>query len=331
MNTFAKLLCRSLPYSTLCFVLLILPLRVMAEETFCAKVSIEIKQELTLERQAFDAHMRINNGVEGFAVENVRVDVKFSDENGNPVQASSDPQNTQASFFIKQDSLTGIDNVSGTGAVPPASSADIHWLIIPAPGSAGQLSGGKLYFVGATLQYTLNGEAKTTEITPDFIYVKPMPDLTLDYFLPKDVYGDDAFTPAIEPPVPFTLGVRVSNKGQNTAGSLKIDSSQPRIVENELGLLINFKINSGFVNDNAVAPSLLLDFGDINANSAKMGRWQMETTLSGKFIEFTAEYSHSDELGGELTSLIKCSQHPSVGSRCLGGFTRSRCDQGFFG
>ncbi|ATG92568.1 hypothetical protein MKLM6_4410 (plasmid) [Methylomonas koyamae] len=275
-----------------------------AEDTFCAKVSIEIKQELTLERQAFDAHMRINNGVQGFPVENVRVDVKFADEDGNPVISSFDPDNTQAKFFIRQDSLSGIENVTGTGVVAPASSADIHWLIIPAPGAAGQLAGGKLYFVGATLQYTLNGEAKTTEITPDFIYVKPMPQLTLDYFLPSDVFGDDAFTPSIEPPEPFTLGVRVSNKGRSMAPALKINSAQPRIVENELGLLINFRINGGFVNDAAVAPSLLLDFGDIAANSAKMGRWQMETTLSGKFIEFTADYSHADELGGELTSLM---------------------------
>lgn len=32
-----------------------------AQETVCARVKIEIKQELTLERQAFDAEMRINN------------------------------------------------------------------------------------------------------------------------------------------------------------------------------------------------------------------------------------------------------------------------------
>ena len=31
-----------------------------AQETTCARVKIEIKQQLTLERQAFDAEMRIN-------------------------------------------------------------------------------------------------------------------------------------------------------------------------------------------------------------------------------------------------------------------------------
>ena len=279
--------------------------RAFAEESFCAEVTIEIKQELTLERQAFDAHMRINNGVDIFSVEDVRIDIKFSDENGDPVVASADPENTTAAFFIKQDSLTGIDNISGSGVVLPKSSADIHWLIIPAPGSAGQLSTGKLYFVGATLSYTLNGVAKITEITPDFIYVKPTPLLTLDYFLPKDVYADDAFTTQIEPPVPFTLGVRVSNNGESIARDLKINSSQPKIIENELGLLIDFKITSSFVDNESIAPTLLIDFGNIDAQSAKMGRWQMETTLSGEFVAFTAEFSHSDELGGELTSLLE--------------------------
>lgn len=282
-----------------------LPHGVVAQETFCAEVVIEIKQELTLERQAFDAHMRINNSVEGFPVENVRIDIQFSDENGDPVEASFDPQNTDASFFISENSLEGIDDIAGDGTVAPNSSADIHWLIIPAPGAGGELSTGKLYFVGAKLQYTLNGEERVTEITPDFIYVKPLPSLTLDYFLPKEVYGDDAFTPEIEPPVPFTLGVRVANNGNSPARDLKIDSSQPRIIENELGLLIGFRINNGYVDDEEVKPSLLLDFGSIDAQAAKMGRWQMETTLSGEFIELKAEFSHSDELGGELTSILQ--------------------------
>src|SRR3954469_12326799 len=32
-----------------------------AQETVCSRVKIEIKQELTLERQAFEAEMKINN------------------------------------------------------------------------------------------------------------------------------------------------------------------------------------------------------------------------------------------------------------------------------
>ena len=59
-------------------------------QSVCARVQIEIRQELTLERQAFDATMRINNGLATSALENVIVEVLFRDRHGNPVVATSD-------------------------------------------------------------------------------------------------------------------------------------------------------------------------------------------------------------------------------------------------
>ena len=44
-----------------------------AAEPVCAVVKIEIQQELTLERQAFDATMRINNGLDLLSLENVNI------------------------------------------------------------------------------------------------------------------------------------------------------------------------------------------------------------------------------------------------------------------
>ena len=80
--------------------------------------------------------------------------------------------------------------------------------------------------MGATLSYTIGGEAHSTTVTPDYIYIKPMPEMVLDYFLPH------------------------------------------------------------------------------NPGASGIARWIKTSTLSGRFEEFTAEFSHSDELGGELTSLI---------------------------
>lgn len=234
-----------------------------ADDSVCARVKIEIKQELALERQAFDAHMRITNGLSNINLQNVNIAVNFLDEQRRPVLASSDPNHTSALFFIRQPSMENIGNVSGSGTVAAASTADIHWLIIPAPGSANGLPQGTLYYVGATLTYTIGGEEHVTEVTPDYIYVKPLPRISLDYFLPSDVYGDDAFTAGIEPPVPFSLGVRVSNNGQGVARKLKINSAHPKIVENEQGLLIGFVIQGSEVNGNPANLSLLADFGDI--------------------------------------------------------------------
>jgi uncharacterized repeat protein (TIGR01451 family) len=284
---------------------LFLPVSAYAEDSLCAVVKIEIKQELTLERQAFDAHMRINNGLSNIQLENVEINVSFADEDGSSVRATSNSDDTSASFFIQIDSMEGISDVSGSGTIAPTSSADIHWLIIPAPGSGGTIPSGTLYYVGATLKYTLGGEEHITEVTPDYIFVKPQPLLILDYFLPRDVYADDAFTLEIEPSVPFTLGVRIKNNGHGAARHLKIDSAQPQIIENKQGLLIGFKIIGSTVNNQPATPSLLVDFGDIEAGQSAVGRWQMTTTLSGEFTEFSAEFYHADELGGELTSLIQ--------------------------
>ena len=168
----------------------------LAADSVCARVKIEIKQGLTLERQAFDAHLGLKNGLSHITLENVRVDVIFSDAHGNPVTASSDPENPAALFFIRLDSMEDIDDVNGGGTVSPSTTADIHWLIIPSPGSSNGLESGTLYYVGARLSYLVGGEEQVTEVTPDYIFVKPMPEIALDYFLPVDVYGDDGFTPA---------------------------------------------------------------------------------------------------------------------------------------
>jgi PKD repeat protein len=287
------------------FIKLIVPTTLFAADSVCARVQIEIRQELTFERQAFDAHMGINNGLASVSLENINVDVLFSDEAGNPVVASSDPADPDALFFIRVDSMTGIDDVNGNGSVAPATTADIHWLIIPAPGAVADAPEGKLYYVGARLTYTMNEEEHTTVVTPDFINVKPLPLLTLDYFLPDEVYGDDPFTAETEESVPFSLGVRLVNNGYGTAHDVKIDSAQPQIVDNAQGLLVDFLIIGSETGGETTLDNLLLEFGDIEPSTATIGRWLMTSSLSGRFVDFSAEYSHADELGGQLTSIIE--------------------------
>ncbi len=276
------------------------------ENSVCATVKIEIKQELTLERQAFDANMKINNGFPNLTLANVNIQVKFQDKDGNSVIASSNPDDTNALFFIRVSSMTGVTNsdISGSGTVPPATTADIHWLIIPAIGAGKGVPSGTLYYVGATLSYKVGSEQKTVEVSPDYIYVKPMPELSLDYFFPYDVYSDDPFTQEIEPPIPFTLGVRAKNTGMGTARDVKIESAQPKIVENVQGLLVNFLIIESWINNQFSANNLLVNFGNILPNTSSICRWMMECSLTGRFTEFTATYTHSNELGGRLTSVI---------------------------
>ncbi|UYZ83143.1 hypothetical protein MTZ49_11090 [Entomomonas sp. E2T0] len=290
-------------FTLLFMVLSISPFKVvLAQDAECAEVKVIIEQKLSFERQAFDAKMLINNGLTSAKLENIRIELLFEDQNNQPVSVTEDANETDALFFYKVDSLSGIENISGTGEIASKSSAEIHWLIIPAYGAADERD--QLYYVGAKVSYTLNGEETSVDVTPDYITVRPLPKLVLDYFFPEDVYGDDAFTTEIEPSIPFTLGVRVKNTGYGIANNTAIESAQPKIVDNAQNLLVNFEIIGGYVADQLIGKSLLLNLGDIQPNTSQVGRWNVITSLSGKFTEFTASYSHADGLGGKLTSLI---------------------------
>lgn len=276
----------------------------VAEASLCATVSIQISQKASLERQGFIAEMKLNNGLTTVSITDVGVNLVFSDAQGNPVIATTDPNNLTAKFFVKPDGLSGINATDGTGTVAPATAASMRWLIIPAPGAGGTTPLGAQYWVGATLTYSMGTQPETVNVTPVAITVTPQPQLELDYFLANEVYADDPFTPTVEAPVPFTLGVRVKNSGFGAAKNMAIHSAQPKIVENQQGLLIGFQLTGSYVDDQSATNSLQVKFGDIAPQQTRMGRWTMETTLSGQFVEFSADYTHADSLGGELTSLI---------------------------
>ncbi|MCJ7547061.1 MAG: hypothetical protein MUP30_09625 [Deltaproteobacteria bacterium] len=91
--------------------LLIPPSYALAAGSVCAEVKLEISQELTLERQAFDAHMRITNGLTNISLQAVNIEVRFTDANGATVTASYDPNDTNALFFIRLDSMENINDV----------------------------------------------------------------------------------------------------------------------------------------------------------------------------------------------------------------------------
>ncbi|MEN8134197.1 MAG: FlgD immunoglobulin-like domain containing protein [Thermodesulfobacteriota bacterium] len=270
--------------------------RVQAADSACAKVVLEIVQELTLERVAFDAKLVLTNNLLTKDLASVRVDVEIEDGDGN---------RKDEIFFVQEPVTSNISDVDGTGTVKAGTRAEVHWLIIPSPGSGGMSPTGVYYFVGATLTYTVAGIEQVVDIFPDRINVRPMPELYLDYFTPYQVIGDNPFTDEVEPPVPFPLAVRVMNDGYGPANKLKIDSAQPKIIENKQGLLIDFKLLGAAVNDSEVASSLTVDLGNLASKNGATAYWKMISTLSGRFSGFDVSFSHASELGGELTSLIK--------------------------
>ncbi|PIT12404.1 hypothetical protein BGI30_02490 [Snodgrassella alvi] len=275
---------------------------VFAQDVECAEVKIVIEQKLSFERQAFDARMLIKNGLDT-SLKNIQVELIFTDRDNQPVEVTQKTDDNKAKFFYRINSLSGVNDISGTGQIAAKSNADIHWLIIPAYGAAKDKD--TLYNIGARLTYELNGQKTTVDVVPDYVVVKPQPLLTLDYFLPGEVYGDDPFTAEEEPPIPFSFGVRVKNEGKGVSYKTMIDSAQPKIVENKKNLLVDFNILGSYIGNQSAGKSLLLNFGDIDAGATTVGRWNMSASLSGTFTDFNATFTHADTLGGAVTSLLK--------------------------
>jgi hypothetical protein len=272
-----------------------------AQDSVCASVTIQIDQELTLEREGFEARLGIVNGLPS-SLDNFQVTLRFTDADGNEVRASTDAApDSSGLFYYRVQTGSTVPATVAAGATQKAA-----FLIVPAPGAAGTTAEGTLYYVGATVKYKVGGADQTVEIAPDFITVRPMPQLQLQYFLPGDVYGDDPMsTGGQEAIVPFALGIRVTNhSAQATAHSVKIQSAQPEIIDNQQGLLIDFRIIGCQVNGAAAQPSLLVDLGDVAPQRAAVGNWLMTCSLSGRFVSFTGEITHAPEYGGALTSLI---------------------------
>ncbi len=269
---------------------------VTVAESACSKVSIEIAQELTLERIAFDAKLVVTNNMTDKDLTNLDVDILIKDAEGNEQGAL---------FYIAQPTFKNITDVSGNGVVPAGQQSEVHWLIIPSPGAGGESPDGNYYWVGATIRYSIEGSEEEVTVNPDRILVRPEAQLVLDYFVPYKVMGDNPFTPVVEPPIPFPLAVRVLNDGYGAAHALKIESAQPKITENNQGLLVDFQLLGASVNDSAVDPTLTVDIGELPSKGIAKAYWEMISTLSGEFTEFDVSFTHDAGLGGELTSLIR--------------------------
>ncbi|CAG2247275.1 unnamed protein product [Mytilus edulis] len=249
-----------------------------SSEFVCAKVRVRIVQELVLTRDAFNARLEIENG-ETSALENIMVEIRITQTYGNG-------ESSKDKFSIGKPSLIGISGVDGEGTLGKDLSGSAEWLMIP-------------YSTAAPQEDTLY------DVEVDTITVKPNPSLVVHYFHEKYVRGDDPLTTdVVEPIIPFSLAVSVMNAGFGIARALRISSAQPEIIENEKGLLITFKIIGAQLGNNQIAPSLSVDFGDINSDETKTARWLLTSTLKGTFYNYTATFENINPLGDPQLSLL---------------------------
>ena len=261
----------------------------------CAQVRIRIDQEAVMTRSAFVGTLEIDNENDAIALKDISVTLDIRDNNGNKVNDI---------FGARPPVLEGLSAIDGTGFINPDSSGSAEFTMIPTSGAAPDQP--TVYNIGGTLSYTEDGKRVTVPLAATPITVLPQAELHLDYFQQRDVIGDDPFTnDVVETSVPFSLGVIVKNEGKGAAKNLQITSGQPKIIENEKGLLVNFDIIGTSVGGESVTPSLNANFGNIGAGKTAVADWLLKSPLQGKFVEYKATFEHLNDLGNSELSLIK--------------------------
>jgi hypothetical protein len=277
------------------------PITIDSPASVSAKVTVKIDQDAVMTRAAFLGNLEISNG-NSTKLENLSVTLQIKDANGNIVNDL---------FGITSPILNNITAVDGTGILigdnpnTPQNEGlgSAQWTFIPTNLAAPEIP--TQYGIGGSLSYLENGVTVTVPLLSTPVTVYPQAELYLDYFHQRDVFADDPFTTQIETSVPYELAVLVKNQGKGVAKNLKITSGQPKIIENEKGLLIDFQIIGSEVNGQGVSPSLTVDFGNIDAGGTAVADWLLKSTLQGKFIDYKATFEHINSLGKAELSLIK--------------------------
>lgn len=266
------------------------------EKTVCASVSLKFSQSVSITREAFEGTLKINNGVETGEMKNVKLDLEIKDEDGI-VRNDLFQINT-----LSLDQITGID---GNGVIEALKTGTAVIQFIPEKGAAPVIS--KAYSFGGTLSYLdpSTSVLVTTKLLPVTLTVKPCPDLYLNYFIQRDVLGDDPLTAAVETIEPAELSLLIYNKGAGDATKVVLDSEQPKIIENEKGLNIDFKMIGSSLNGNATSMGMTrVDFGNIPAGKTGLGQWWFTSSLLGHFSEYKAELTHLTSFDNPDLSLI---------------------------
>ncbi|VGO16683.1 Bacillopeptidase F [Pontiella desulfatans] len=264
----------------------------------CAKVSMNITQTATMTREAFEGVLTIFNGHETDAMQDVQLELRVTDENGDVCNDL---------FEISTESLVALTDIDGTGSLAGNTEGAATILFIPEHGAAPVYA--KTYRFGGTLSYVdpFTGEQVVVDLFPVALEVNPCPNLELHYFLQRDVMGDDPLTEdVVEPMVPAELAVLVCNKGYGTANNFRIDSAQPQIVENEKGLLIDFALYNSALNGFEEAIGLEeVNLGDIGAQESALAQWWLTASLQGHFTSMDANFTHLNSSGNPDISLIE--------------------------
>lgn len=263
----------------------------------CAKVTVQFSQKMTMTREAFEGTFTVHNGHDTNAMEGIGLDFTVKDEDGN------DCTNL---FQINTTFLTNLTAIDGSGSLGAGMDGMAKILFIPTKEAAPIES--KVYYFGGTFSFIdpFYLDTVTMDLYPVDLTVHPSPDLYVDYFMQRDILGDDALTlDKVEPSIPAELGVIINNKGAGVAKNVILETAEPKIIDNDKGLAIDFAMYGASFNGNEVQLGLMeIPFGNIESGHTAVGEWMFTSSLLGHFVSYEAHVIHNNSYGNPNLSLV---------------------------
>ena len=260
------------------------------QQAVCASVEIKFSQTVAMTREAFDGTLTMYNGNGTTPIRNLKLELSVLDAEGNECRDLFEAfANGTAGDMEGENVLAGGMTVAAGGT----GSAMVRF--IPERGAAPTEE--KLYRFGGTVTYTdpFSGEQATIQLTPVSLTVSPSPYLHLDYFVQRDVYGDDPFTgDVVEASLPAEMAVLVRNVGGGEARNVTISSVQPETVRNEKGLAIDFRLSDYSLDSMALNGATAhlgmntASLGTIPAGASQVAQWWLTASIQGHFTGMSA-------------------------------------------
>ena len=267
-------------------------------QNVCARIQLLISQTLMLTREGFEATLDINNR-ESSQLTNISIQIQIFKSN----DTSEIMYNNLFSIGTPM-LIGGLSAVNGDGTLSEQQTGSATWFLAPYREAANVTE--QVYIVGGFLKYVLDGKLLIYELEPQSITVRPEPRLNLFYFLEKYVQGDDPLTLGVTEPIePFSLALMLVNRGHGTAMSLSMLTMQPKIIENEKGLLISFKLeDDAYMNNAMIKNSMNVSFGDVKPFEFRHVVWKFSSSLKGTFSNLSVTYTNKNPNGDPKLSLI---------------------------
>jgi hypothetical protein len=265
--------------------------------SICVQVGVQFNQQMVMTRETFFGTFSVHNGFETNALEAIGLNFVVKDEDDNDCTGL---------FQITTNALTNLTAIDGSGSLGSGLDGMAQILFIPTKEAAPTES--KVYRFGGTFTFfdPYTNNTIVCDLYPVPLTVHPSPDLYIDYFMQRDIIGDDALTlDIVEPSVPAELGVIINNKGAGVAKNVILETAEPEIVENSQGLIIDFSMYGASFNGNEAQLGLMeIPFGNIESGHTAMGEWLFTSSLLGHFVSYEAHVIHNNSYGNPNLSLV---------------------------